>query len=178
MTFMRVSSLAVLITSCSLVLPGVASAQSLAEAAAKEKERRKTRTGKVFTEEDARRAGASRPRDVTIIDGAAAPDAAAKEGTPKEGAAKEGAEKPKEETRADQEKAWRDRLTKANADVAKLTTQADGIQRSLNDLTQNVYGSTRTAQMARLEETKKQLATAQQSVEAITEEGRRSGFRP
>lgn len=175
---MRVSSLAVLITSCSLVLPGVASAQSLAEAAAKEKERRKTRTGKVFTEEDARRAGAARPRDVTILDGAGAPDAEGKEGTPKEGAPKEGTEKPKEETRAAQEKAWRDRLTKANADVTRLTTQADGIQRSLNDLTQNVYGGTRTAQMARLEEAKKQLATAQQSVESITEEGRRSGFRP
>ncbi|MFI5183574.1 MAG: hypothetical protein ACHQNV_04185, partial [Vicinamibacteria bacterium] len=92
---------------------------------------------------------------------------------------KEGAPKAKteDEVRAEQEKAWRDRLAKANDDVAKLTGQIDTMQRALSDLSQNLYGPSRATQISRLEDAKKQLATAQQSVVDLQEEGRRSSYR-
>ena len=175
---MRVFSLVVSLTALSFLLPGVSSAQNLADAAAKEKERRKGLSGKTFTEEDLRRAGGPRAREAAPADAAApASDAAA---PAKDSAAKEGASKPKtdDEVRADQEKAWRERLTKANADVTRLGAQADELQSGANDLTQNLYGASRANQLAKLEETKKQLAAAQDAVSALEEEGRRSGFRP
>jgi hypothetical protein len=179
---MRVFSLVVSLTALSFLLPGASSGQSLADAAAKEKERRKGHSGRVYTEEDLRRAGAARAREGAPTEAAAAPDAAVapKESAGKEGAAAEGAAKPKtdDEVRADQEKAWRDRLAKANADVARLSAQAEELQRGANDLTQNLYGASRAGQLAKLEETRKQLAAAQDAVSTLEDEGRRSRFRP
>jgi len=174
---MRVFSLAVCFTTCSLLIPSASSAQGLAEAAAKEKERRKGRSAKVFTEEDLRRAGYGRPREAATADAGSTPETPA---APKDGTVKEGAAKPKsdDEVRAEQEKAWRDRLTKANADAARLATLADSLQRGANDLTQNVYGGARAAQLDKLEDTKKQLAVAHGAIATLEAEGRRSGFRP
>jgi hypothetical protein len=174
---MRVSPLTVALTAAALLIPMMSSAQSLAEVAAKEKERRKGKSGRTLTEEDLRRAGASRQREGTTSEGAAAPPA---EGAaPDAKSAKEGAPKAKtaDEVRADQEKAWRDRLTKANDDVSKLSGQIDTMQRALNDASQNLYGPGRATQIARMEDAKKQLVTAQQSVADLQEEGRRSSFR-
>jgi hypothetical protein len=173
---MRILPLTVALTAAALLLPATTRAQSLAEVAAKEKERRKAKSGRTFTEEDLRRAGATRPRDTA----AAVPDAAAaspEAGAPKAG--KESAPKPKtpDEIRAEQEKAWRDRLAKANEDVTRLSGQIDMIQRGLNDVSQPLYGPARTTQLGRLDDAKKQLAAAQQSVSDIQEEGRRSSFR-
>ena len=164
-------------------LPTCLRAQSLAEAAAKEKERRKAKAAHTFTEEDLRRAGAARLRDnpaAAAPDGSASPaDASApKDGKdPKE--AKDGAQKPKteDEVRAEQEKAWRDRLAKANEDVTRLNSQVETAQRALNDSSQNLYGPGRASQISRLEDAKRQLADAQKSVTDLQEEGRRSSFR-
>ncbi|MFI5184375.1 MAG: hypothetical protein ACHQNV_08255 [Vicinamibacteria bacterium] len=176
---MRILPLTSAIAVAALLLPTPTRAQSLTEAAAKEKERRKGKAAHTFTEQDLARASAGRTTDTA----AAAPDAAgatadgAAAGAPKDG--KEGAPKAKtpDELRADQEKAWRDRLTKATEDVTRLTGQIDTMQRSLNDVSQNLYGSSRTTQLARLEDAQKQLAAAQQAVTDLQEEGRRSSFR-
>ena len=175
---MRVFSLVVSLTVLSFLLPGASSAQNLAEAAAKEKERRKGHSGRVFTEEDLRKAGGARAREAAPAEPAVVTaDATA---APKEGAAKEGAAKPKteDELKADRETAWRQRLAKANADVARLSAEADTLQQGANDLTQNLYGASRAGQLAKLEETRKQLAAARDSASALEDEGRRSGFRP
>ena len=174
---MRIFHLTAALVAAALLLPTTGRAQSLAEAAAKEKERRKAKAGHTFTEEDLRRAGATRSREAAaaVPEGAAAPPEAA--GGAKDG--KEGAPKPKtpDEVRADQEKAWRDRLAKANEDVTRLSAQVDTIQRALNDVSQNLYGTSRTTQLGRLDDAKNQLAAAQKSVADLEEEGRRSSYR-
>lgn len=175
---MRVFPWTVALVAAAFSLPTCLSAQSLVEAAAKEKERRKAKAGRTFTEEDLARAGASRLRDnpaPAVSDGTASPAAAPKDGKD----AKDGAPKPKteDEIRADQEKAWRDRLAKANEDVTRLGGQVDTAQRALNDSSQNLYGSGRASQVSRLEDAKRQLADAQKSVADLQEEGRRSSYR-
>jgi hypothetical protein len=179
---MRVFSLVVSLTVLSFVLPRTSSGQSLADAAAKEKERRKGHIGHVYTEEDLRRAGGQRAREGAPAEVASNETAApaSESAAASKDAAKEGTAKPKtdDEVKADREAAWRQRLTKANADVARLSTEADTLQQGANDITQNLYGASRAGQLARLEETKKQLAAAKDSVSALEDEGRRSGFRP
>jgi uncharacterized protein (DUF3084 family) len=176
MAKMRLYSTVVFLVTAALAIPLTSSAQSLAEAAAKEKERRKARSGHVFTEEDLRKAGGGR-RDAPAQPAAepGAPVTADEASTGSDEAPKA---KTEEEARAEQEKAWRERLSKAQADVARLTAEAEGLQRALNNVSQNIYSATRTAQLNRLEETKKQLATAQQSVAELEAEGRRSRFNP
>ena len=180
---MRVFSLVVSLTALSFLLPVASSAQNLAEAAAKEKERRKGLSGKTFTEEDLRRAGGARARESAPADAAAQTadaTAPAKDSAAKDGTAKEGTAKPKtdDEIRAEKETAWRQRLTQANADVTRLSAQAEELQRGANDISQNLYGASRANQVAKLDETRKQLEAAQNAVNALEDEGRRSGFRP
>jgi len=69
-------------------------------------------------------------------------------------------------------------VQKAQADVTRLNAEASALQTSLNDLSQNLYGANRANIMNRLDEVKKQLATAQQAVSDLQEEGRRSRFQP
>ena len=63
------------------------------------------------------------------------------------------------------------------ADVTRLSSEASQIQTALNDISQNLYGATRTGLMSRLDEVNKDLATARQSVADLQEEGRRSRYR-
>jgi len=90
-----------------------------------------------------------------------------------------GAAKPKteEELRAEQEKAWRERLQQAQEDVTRLQAGIDSMQRDLGDPTMGVYGAGRAKSISRLEEAQKQLAAAKQKVEDLQEEGRRSRYR-
>jgi hypothetical protein len=166
----------------SLLIPGPSSGQSLAEVAAKEKARRKALTpGKVYTESDLRRAGAEAgPATATTpTDDAATPTDA--EASPKPDAApgaKDGA-KPKsdDEVRTEKQKDWNDRVAKANEEISRLNADIASLDRAVGDLSQNLYGATRTAQLARLEEDKKQLAAAQKTLADLQEEGRRNSYR-
>jgi hypothetical protein len=163
-----------------LAWPAVAQAQSLAEAAAKEREKRKGHApGKVLTEDDLRTAG--RSGNANVDTGAQAPNAAASPAAGKEGAATKDANgKPKEKTedeiRAEQQNVWRDKLKKAQEDVSRLSGLVGQIQTSVNDMTGNVYGSQRTALLNNLEKAKADLQAAQQQVGALQEEGRRNRF--
>jgi hypothetical protein len=167
---------------CALLAPPPSSAQSLAEAAAKEKARRKALTpGKVYTEADLRRAGGEAPPASTA---AATDETATPEGTeasPKPEAAPgaAGAEKPKsdDEIRAEKQKDWNKRVAKANEEISRLNTEIAAIEAAVGDIRQNLYGSSRAAQMTRLAEDKEHLATAQKTLEDLQEEGRRNGYR-
>ena len=154
----------------------VASAISLGELAAHERERRKGLTARLYTNEDLLRVSLQRGTFTSIQPLDPAPFQVAA-GTPPVQPA-EGGAKSEDEVRAEREKAWRERLQQANDDVTRLSADVERLQYGLNDLSQNLYGAGRRAQIARLEEAKGQLVAARQAVESIEEEGRRSSFRP
>jgi hypothetical protein len=176
---------AIVVAGVLLLSPGLASPQSLVEAAAKERDRRKGQAApKVFTDDDLRRAGmkasgawggSGEPGAEQTAKPAAEPGAKPAAGG--QAASAKAPEKTEDELRQEQEKAWREKLQKAEEDVQRLSAQAERLQRGLNDLTGNVYGSARTESLRQLEDTKAKLATAQQQVADIQEEGRRSRFR-
>jgi DNA repair exonuclease SbcCD ATPase subunit len=159
-----------------LGLASGASAQSLAEIAAQQKEKRKGKPAKVFTEDDLKR-GTSRG---TTPDNAGAVVEGEAPATPAPGAApasEQGASKSEDELRAEAQKAWRDQLQKSRDNAAQLSAEVDRLQTSLNDLAQPLYGSTRTNRLAALDKAKQQLATAQQTIVDLEEQGRRSSYR-
>jgi hypothetical protein len=169
----RVSMGAALLAAAFLAFPLAVSAQSLGEAAEKAKKERKGKT-KVITESELRRAGTSEsPVSSTETTEAADGKETAKEGT----AAAPAKEKTDEELRTEAETKWRERLQKAQDDITRLSSEASQLQTALNDLSQNLYGATRTGMLARLDEVNKDLAAARQSVADLQEEGRRSRYR-
>lgn len=173
---MRILPVAAAVAVAFLFSAAPSGAQSLSELAAKEKERRsKAKAGKSYTEQDLGRGGSS----VAVSDtGAAASDpkaAPAAGDAAKTDPAKK--EKTEDELRAEREAAWREKVVKATAEVGRLQARADALQTALNDLTQNLYGSTRQTQAAELEQVQSQLAAARKNVEDLQEEGRRSSYR-
>jgi hypothetical protein len=153
-------------------------AQSLGEIAAKtNKKKDATKSGKpakVYTESDLRGPGSS--GSMSQMEGAAATstDTPATNAAP---AAGEKVAKTPEEERAEKMTEWRGRLEHAQAEVVRITGDLDRAQTALNDLSVPLYGGTRSAQMTRVEEGKRQLVLAQQLVLDTQEEGRRAGFR-
>jgi len=53
----------------------------------------------------------------------------------------------------------------------------DRLQSALNDISQNLYGATRTGLLNRLDQAQKDLAAAKQKVADLQEEGRRNRYR-
>jgi hypothetical protein len=175
---MRLLTRSLLTFSAVALAAAIAWPQSLAEIAAREKERQekvKRKTGgaaHVITEDDLRGRGAgtySQPGAGTTATPSASPSPSASPG----------AEKPKteDEIRAEQEKAWRDRLEHFQTEVTRLTGVVDSLQRDLGDLTAPLYGGSRTSLINRLDAAQKSLAEARQQVEALQEEGRRNRYR-
>ena len=175
---MRLLTRSLMTVSAVALAAAIAWPQSLAEVAAREKERQdklKKKTGgaaHVITEDDLRGRGAgtySQPGAGT---------AATPSSRPSPGAAP-AAEKPKteDEIRAEQEKAWRDRLEHFQAEVSRLTGVVDSLQRDLGDMTGPLYGGSRTNLLNNLDKAQKSLAEARLQVEAIQEEGRRNRYR-
>ena len=157
----------------------VAWPQSLGEIAAREKlrqERERKKAGgasKVIKEEDLRGRGAGTYSQPAASGGPGSPSASPSP------AASPGAEKPKteDELRAERESDWRDRQQKAQEDVTRLSGDVDRLQSALNDVSQNLYGATRTGLLNRLDQAQKDLAAARQKVADLQEEGRRNRFR-
>lgn len=168
-------------TAAALALPHLAAAQSLAEIAAREREKRKGQkpTGKVITEDDLRRGGQGRGTVNTEPTATAspAPGQAAQAGA---AGAAGAAEKPKtdDEVRAEQEKAWRDKLKKAQDDLQRVNQAIAALQKNLDNIAGNLYSTQRTTLLSEMEKLKAEQLTTQQQVAAVEEEGRRSRFRP
>jgi DNA repair exonuclease SbcCD ATPase subunit len=178
---MRIVSIAAVVLATLALAERPVAAQGLADAAAKEKERRRASQAKakVYTESDLGRGGSA--SSVPDSDAAApAPGAAAKDAPAKDAATPTGQSAKKEKTpdelRAEQEKAWREKLQQANDNVGKLGARVEALQRAVNDIS-SLYGSSRTAQLNELEQTQKQLADAKQALADLEDEGRRSGYR-
>jgi hypothetical protein len=176
---MRLLTRSLLTVSVIALAAAVAWPQSLAEIAAREKERQekvKKKTGgaaHVITEDDLRGRGAGTYSQPGAGSAAATPSASPSPG------ASPGAEKPKteDEIRAEQEKAWRERLEHFQAEVARLTGVVASIQTDLGDLSGPMYGGSRTSLLNRLDTAQKSLAQARQQVEDLQEEGRRNRYR-
>jgi hypothetical protein len=203
---MRLFAKVVIATAALAFIAGVTvKAQSLGEVAArtqKEKEA-KAKPAKVFTETDLRKpassgtvssvgsVGTTGATDAVPSEGAApaaspAPGTEAAAGAspapPSSVDGKPAAEptpkqKTPDEERAEQVAAWREKMDKAQADVNRLSTEVAEIEASLAANIGAQYSPVRAKVQARLDAAKSELAAARQSVESLTEEGRRAGMR-
>jgi len=179
---LTLSSLAAFVAAGLLSLPAAGSAQSLAEIAAKQKEKKKGKSTRVFTEDDLKKGTArgftsgdsSEPTGESgsqpSAEGTAAPAAA-------EGAGAQAPQKSEDELRAERQTAWREKIQKARDNVTQLTAEVGRLEAALSDLTVPVYGATRTTRVEAHQKAKQQLAAAQQAVADMEEEGRRAGYR-
>jgi hypothetical protein len=170
------------LTVAAVLLASAASAQGLGDAAAREKEKRKTtavKPAKVYTEGDIGRSMA--PVSATSELPAAAADAAAKPAGEGGAASAEGAatdaDKAAEEAKAKAEADWRKRLENARKEEAVYRDVIDKLQLELNDTSAGFYNPGRAAKIAFQDENRQKLAEVQGRIAAIEEEGRRSGYR-
>jgi hypothetical protein len=161
-----------------LLLVAVASpAQSLGDAAAKEKARRKTvaKPGKVITDDDLRTGGGTVSNPGT--------DAATPTASPSPGAEganpakKEEKKKTEDELKAEAQADWRKRLDAANQEAATARERVNQIQLALNDTSGGVFTPRRAALQTQFDEAQKASAAADQKVAGLAEEGRRNGWR-
>lgn len=185
---------------------GIASAQSLGELAAKEKEKRQGKPApKVITENELGRAGKkgtlSMAGDTSSGEEAAPAADVVAEGEPAEGASEgapaEGAtegqqtsepaapaagkapakkEKTEEEIQAERRAEWRKKLDLAREKVTVHQTNVDNLQRDLNDPTAGTYTDRRVQAEKLFQSEKASLAAAQAEVERLDDEGRRNGW--
>lgn len=176
---MRFRNLAAVAVGTVLVVPSALLGQSLGEAAAKEKARRKAleesrkKPARSYTDDDL---GRVKGTNASFPTGS---EAAPAESTEKKDAGTPGTketEKTEEQKKAEASAAWRKKLDKANQDVTTLRNQVDKIQTDLNDTSGGLYSSRRTTLLNLLEETKKKLADAQQQVTTLEDDGRRNGY--
>ena len=175
---MRVLHAATLVAAAAILTGPVASAQSLGEAAAREKAKRKGKTepGKVFTDDDLRSAGgvANVP---AAVDAPASADGQAKAEGEKTGQAKKEKEKTPDELQAEQQAAWRKKLDHIQSEVNRIRQMVTAIQADLNDTSGGVYTPRRATLQTRLEEAQKNLTAGEQTLADLQEEGRRNGYR-
>lgn len=148
---------------------GETTGQSLGEAAAKERARRKTQKApaKVYTDDDVAHAA---PSEASPSDAAASPaPAPAGDGQP--------AEKSAEDTRAEEQASWRGELTKANAEVARLEGEIARLETETGDMRGYLYGNRRTRALDDLARARTDLTAARQKVDDLLTRGRQRGFR-
>lgn len=154
-----------------------ASAQSLAEAAAKERERRKGKTTKVVTEAELRSSGrqTATPPELVGEEGAPAGSASPAPGAKPAG---EGEAPPKtdEELRAEKKTDLEKRLKMQNDIIAATRKMMDEVQLELNDTGNLTFGGRREALMKIMDEHKQEIAQAEAAIEQIREEARRAGI--
>jgi hypothetical protein len=178
---------AVSLGAAAVILTGsVATAQSLADAAAREREKRKGKTqgtAKVINEEELRKAGGTVASPAateagTVSTGATSTTAT----TPGQGDAAAGAkapaadEKSPDQIKAEQMAAWRQKLDLARKQVAVYQDLIKALQADLNDMSGGVYTPRRAAAQTNLEKTQGELSVTQQTVADLEAEGRRNGF--
>jgi hypothetical protein len=177
---MRMPNLVAVAAVSLLVVPSVGFGQSLGEAAAKEKARRKAleesskKPVPSYSDADLGRAkgtNASFPSadapDST--DPTAKKDAASKDPKDKE--------KTEDEKKAEASAAWRKSLDAANKAASTYREQIDKVQNDLNDTSGGFYSNRRTTLLSFLEDTKKKLADEEAKIADLEDQGRRNGYR-
>src|SRR5262245_2577300 len=165
------------LTAALLLVAAASQAQSLGDAAAKEKARRKTvsKPGRTITDEDLRTGGG------TVSGGsqdAATPSPSPSPGA--EGAAKKDEkkkEKTEEELKAEAQADWRKRLDAANQEASTARERVNQIQLALNDTSGGVFTPRRATLQSQFDEAQQKATAADQKVAALGEEGRRNGWR-
>jgi hypothetical protein len=168
------------LTAALLLVAAASPAQSLGDAAAKEKARRKTvsKPGKVITDEDLRTGGG------TVSGGGAesaspnpSPSPGAAGATGATGATGAKKEKTEDELKAEAQADWRKRLDAANQEASTARERVNQIQLALNDTSGGVFTPRRAGLQTQFEDAQQKAAAAEQKVAALTEEGRRNGWR-
>jgi hypothetical protein len=157
-----ISSLAVIIGV--LAFAPLSPAQSLGELAAREKEKRKARTGKVYSDEDLRSRAASRAAESSASSDTSTAAAA-------EGAAPAADASAEDQQRAEKDRAWRERRDTARAALDAAKAEQAKAEEAFNAAPDQVKNSFRT----RLDETKQKVLEAQQAVDKIEDERRFGG---
>jgi hypothetical protein len=161
-----------------------AAAQSLAEIAEKTRREREAKkksggSAKVITESELR--GAETRGTYSSAAGEPTPEASPVVGqaSPAPGTPGAAAQRPKteEELATERQAEWRKKLAEAQEDVSRWAAEVNRLQDGLNDATLGFYGPARANRANALAEAQKNLAAAQASVESLTTEGRRNGWR-
>jgi hypothetical protein len=150
--------------------PVVVRGEDLAAAAAREKERRAGKSGRVITEDDLAKAHQS----ATPADESAAGATSEASGSAATSATPQG--KSDEDLRAERAKAWRDRRDKLAQNIAQLEERIAELRQATADRRVYQYSAGRARQVESLKQAEEQLALAQQQLEDLDEEGRREGF--
>ena len=170
------------------LLPAPVPAQSLGEAAVREKERRekegKKPPAKSFTDNDlGTRAGSGTvsqpgsPGESTAPSSGEASPALGQEGeTKEEGGAGARPAKTEEEIRAEREKAWQARRQAAQEQINKLTDSIKMLETRLDDPMVSFNSHPRIR--AQLETAKQSRLEALEALDKLDAEGREMGFRP
>jgi hypothetical protein len=155
--------------------------RSLGDVAPKDKDRKKP--AKVYTEDDLHNSKHTGTVSQPAAEGTTAPAGADAKKTDADKAGDKAGEKApaekaktEDELRADAEKEWRDKLTQAQADVTTWTGEVNRLQTAMNDTSGPIYGPGRAARADALENAKRQLATATQTVADLQEQGRRNRY--
>lgn len=187
--------LAVRVLALVLATASLASAQTLADIARKEEERRKNikQPAKVIKTEDVKSARAPERPPAPPPTAATAPEAKSAEQTPASptAAAAAGQAKPAEASPAEKkdETYWRNRITTARQALDRARVYADAMQTRINALTSDfasrddpaqraVIGQDRQRALAELDGLKKQIEQLTKDIAAIEEEARRAGAPP
>ena len=184
---------AVSLGAAAVILTGsVATAQSLADVAARERERRKGKlqgAAKVIDEEELRKAGGNVASPAATDAGTGTTGTSTAATTPGQGDTAAGAttagatppakaadEKSPEQIKAEETAAWRQKLDLARKQVAVYQDLMRALQADLNDMSGGVYTPRRAAAQTNLEKTQGELAATQQTITDLEAEGRRNGY--
>jgi hypothetical protein len=178
---MRIHVLAA-IAAVALLAPTSSPAQSLGEAAAREKEKREKAAAKppakVITEDDLRKTRTGSSQEFVSTPAATATAGAAKpaDGTkPAPGASPAPAAASAEE-QAKAQADWRERMNVVQADVVKVQAEIARLEAALADNRIDQYSPSRTQAAERLAEARKLLTEAQARVATLQEQGKANGF--
>jgi hypothetical protein len=182
---MTIRTIAVGVAGVLLLTATIARAQSLADVARKEEDRRKTvnAPAKVYTNDDLKKY----PQTTPPPGEAAAP---APEATGKPAAAAPDAQAPADQQSPPKDEAyWKQRVTEAQAQLERHQEYLLAVQSRINALTAEFYArddpaqrgqlwSDRTKVLNELESLKKQVADDTKAIADIQEEARRAGVPP
>jgi hypothetical protein len=177
---MRMPNLVPLVVVSLLVVPSVGFGESLAEAAAKEKARRKAladsnkKPAKSYSDTDLGNAKGTNASFPSGADTSSSTGTAADKDPAAPGAKKE---KTEDEKQAEASAAWRKSLDAANTDAATYRDQVAKIQSDMNDTSAGLYSNRRATMATQLEDAKRKQAEADAKVADLQEQGRRNGYR-